>query len=154
MIITRDSRVLSSFLGAYILSLGRMTLFTQMQEILSNVPAKIMMINTDAILLATKKSADLSFLNFSKSFGALKNQIKDATQILSFYSISPTIYHISYISEETGKLQHLSKMSGFQLGTLASANQVTESKYKELILKGVAGKPERLRIDMIKKNTS
>lgn len=99
--------------------------------------------------MAVNHQADVSFIPISERFGDFKNQIPEAKEILSFYSLSPTIYHISYLSK-ADEIKHISKLSGLTINTIATNNQVNESTYRSLITSAIKKKAQTVRVDQIK----
>ena len=127
-------------IGIHILSYSRMIMDEKIDELKRTFKsAKLFMQNVDCIAFSVNSEEDISKMNLDNNkIGFLKNEIKDAKEILSFHALSPHFYNICYINN-SGQEKNLSKVCGFSLKNSVNSDLLNRELFHHFISEALNG---------------
>lgn len=137
-------------LGIHIFTFARQLLQEKIIEIKKTFsPSEILMVNTDAAVVAIPSTQSITLLPISNKVGHWKHQLKDSCQILRFFCLNATTYQLTYLNSEKQQIQ-VTKMAGFCLNNML-ANSVPSKEFEDLVQKGILQEKAEIKICQFRK---
>jgi hypothetical protein len=121
----------NSVISAYVTALARVEMDKNIRLLLES-GAILYYSDTDSLLYSLKKH-QINPLIEGPCYHQFKNELPGCV-ILSFYSLGPKMYQLTFMNLKTKKIETLSKLKGFYLHSLKAKEIVHDKIFKEFIL--------------------
>ena len=135
------------YIGAQVTAYAREIIYRHLQTLVSK-SAKIFQVDCDSIIFTLPKGQQIP-LNISEAVGDFKHEIKG--KIISYCSLGPKNYSISFENESEQSIKTISKVSGLALNNHLNSFSFDTKLFKEYIDQILKKKSERCLVNQFRK---
>jgi hypothetical protein len=134
----------NSYIGGELVAFGRILMYKTIQKI--DLIGKVFYVDCDSCYFSLPSNVKMPF-EISDCFGAFKNVYEG--EILSFFSIAPKNYAITYKTKEN-KIKHVTKIKGLSLTSYYLENEINTATFNYFLSKYLNDEIEKKQIAQLR----
>lgn len=138
------------YIGAQVTAYARQVIFSHLLTLYQN-QANIYQVDCDSIIFSLNNELEMPF-KLSEIVGAFKSEIQG--QILSFYSLGPKNYSITYEAENSLEVNTISRIRGLSLNNSLNNVSFNDELFKKYVEEFLQQKSKKVSVKQFRKRAN